>query len=107
MYRVSLTISWRFLCCRQDSETGGMVWPLRCFFACVGPKTMPVFCFPEVKESTSTRFMYCCMLSVVAIFSAIFQSGTLSDHVRCPSYFFNSCNLAKNSVCLPLSYHTM
>lgn len=46
--------------------------------SCFVTKPMPICCIGKVKESTSTRFLYCCILTVVSILSVIFHTGGLA-----------------------------
>ncbi|VDL59147.1 unnamed protein product [Hymenolepis diminuta] len=46
--------------------------------SCFVTKPMPICCVGKVKESTSTRFLYCCILTVVSILSVIFHTGGLA-----------------------------
>ena len=39
---------------------------------------MPLCCAPSIKESTSTRFIYCCILTVVSVLSVIFHTGGIA-----------------------------
>eukprot|EP00108_Taenia_solium_P007070 TsM_000723200 transcript=TsM_000723200 gene=TsM_000723200 len=55
-----------------------MEWFGRLFTSCFATKPMPLCCIPRVKESTSTRFLYCCILTVVSILSVIFHTGGLA-----------------------------
>lgn len=55
-----------------------MEWFRRFFTSCFATKPMLLCCVPRVKESTSTRFLYCCILTVVSILSVIFHTGGLA-----------------------------
>uniref|UniRef100_A0A5K3EZ94 Serine incorporator 5 n=1 Tax=Mesocestoides corti TaxID=53468 RepID=A0A5K3EZ94_MESCO len=46
--------------------------------SCFVTKPMPVCCASHVKESTSTRFLYCCIFTVVSILSVIFHTGGIA-----------------------------
>lgn len=47
-------------------------------YSCFATKPMPFCCAQHIKESTSTRFLYCCILTVVSILSAIFHTGGIA-----------------------------
>ncbi|EUB55270.1 Serine incorporator 5 [Echinococcus granulosus] len=55
-----------------------MGWFGRVCSSCFATKPLPICCAPHVKESTSTRFLYCCILTVVSVLSVIFHTGGLA-----------------------------
>lgn len=55
-----------------------MAWIVRLFVSCFGPKPMLMCCIPRIKESTSTRFLYCSILIAICILSVVFHTGGLS-----------------------------
>ncbi|CDS36487.1 serine incorporator 5 [Echinococcus multilocularis] len=62
----------------QDNICFKMGWFGRVCSSCFATKPLPICCAAHVKESTSTRFLYCCILTVVSVLSVIFHTGGLA-----------------------------